>query len=212
MATSPITLGKKQCCPRLQPIIGLQNNYRGAELLSEVGGVDNVEDFFALQSSQAIKTLVEQQLTLIHGKSERIFININHHNLCDAAFIRRLLPSNTPLALEIDHLMPLSLHEHTCVYRNIARLHAHDHQIWLDDVKRHTPLATLRYLRWDGIKIDKHYFWRMNDVFLRHAARFYRRYARHILVEGIETETHYQSCRRAGIDLGQGYYWHSYLP
>ncbi|MBW7981147.1 EAL domain-containing protein [Enterobacillus tribolii] len=207
-----IMLGRKQFHARFQPIVGLSQQYYGAELLSIVSGVDNVEDFFSIQSSRSVRDLVEQQLKLVSGKNERIFINIAHQNLIDDDFVNRLLSIRTPLALEIEHLASLSLEEHLRVRHNTGRLRDCGHQIWLDDVKRHTPLAALRYLYWDGIKIDKHYFWQMRGAFLQQAARFYRRYAQTILVEGIETEVQYLHCRQSGIDLGQGYYWHCYLP
>lgn len=216
MTTTPehtvLTLGRKQLYARLQPIVGLSSQYQGAELLSAVSNVDNVADFFAIQPSRAVKALVEQQLGLISGKDGRIFLNVTHQSLIDDDFVCRLLRVSTPLALEVEYLLPLPLEAHARVLHNIRQLRASGHQIWLDDVKRHTPLAALRYLFWDGIKIDKHYFWAMRGAYLQHAARFYRRYARTILVEGIETEVQYQHCRESGIDLGQGYYWHSYLP
>jgi len=204
---------------KLEPIVALASSRRvGVEVLSVLSPHRQSERFFRDRSAEQSLMLLEAQLAVLQSAPARysLFVNLPITVFSGRENFQRLLALNAPpLNVEIvdpQAFFALPAPRQRDVIRRLRWLRRRGHQIWLDDVDEVMALPFLsRQLPLSGIKIDKLAFWRLRGTpALAKLVTLCSQIARHVLIEGIETDEDYACARQAGAGLGQGFYWPSW--
>lgn len=200
---------------RLQPIFDVRGSLNfGYEVLSFFSNKFNYEEYFSTQDNHSLFSIFKFQVDFFKGKSKEdfYFININLENLLSVNIINWIV-ENCPenMIIEIQDPGMLSDHNLDDIYifqSNIIKLRYNNIKIWLDDADE-SILDLYRWIGVDGVKIDKHVFWKhSNDVdYLSHLVRESRMIASFVLFEGIEYGYQKDISIEAGADYCQGFYW-----
>lgn len=210
---------------RFQTIFFVEKlNVAGYEVLSRLKTSVNNEIYFSKLDVPAHIVLLETQLSILNqiGNGEKYYINLPVSLLCNVTaihFFLDLLNDNFIIELQDPaNLEKLNEFERRAFLCNLQLIRAKGIEVWIDDL---TP-ALLRLLStfvfpFDGIKVDKDFFWQQikNPEILHSFIYCLSLLTSNILIEGIETVEHYNLAIDCGATHLQGFLWpeHQYtLP
>ena len=203
---------------RLELIHFLRTPLRSVrEVLSEVSGVDSVEDFFRVQSLESKKRLLLRQMKSVQPLSGSYTLNLSVRMLEDSAFIKQLAEwqHEHKMILEVQdpgELLPLNTAGRQRAFSALRSLADCGYRIWLDDLYPEYLQAWDRSgICFDAVKMDCHLFRQLSHsqyVFDAMVQRYHQA-GRQVIVEGIETVEDYILCLRGLADAIQGYFFKS---
>lgn len=205
---------------RIEPIINIQTGMRiGGEMLCQPQDADP-EDFFRSVSSEILSCVVQKQIWLgVTKQNDRkgiLFFNITIPLLMNVMWLKSILTMLPPgpKVIEIDCQQSESNFSRLVPHIDeiLTLIHNFNTQLWLDDLYiRHIPLIAKLPFRFDGIKIDKHEFWRIyaeqDTQIMINLIKKVEYLADHVLVEGIENEYQYRFILESNVHYAQGFLW-----
>ncbi|MGL4666860.1 MAG: hypothetical protein ACRCWR_02900 [Saezia sp.] len=173
----------------------------------------SAEIFFKQLSTQEHLELLSRQLQKyqkwVEQHPERyqaraLFLNINQALLLESDLPGLFVPYNNyyPIHIELELMWPLTC-AHRAAIENIVDNQGM--QLWFDDyIGGRLPVA--RDV-WNGIKLDKYYFWSL----INHKERLLGLgdpfTAADVICEGVETTLQKRAALALGLRYGQGYLW-----
>lgn len=208
-----ITLKRGCFRSRLEPIVCLKKGkIVGYEMLSKCL-TDNThpEQLFNQLSADEHLELLSRQLekyqkwTEQHPelyKGKKLYINLNDKLFEYPELTSYFLPFCRiyDVSIEIEKHYELKKHEISI----IEKFKSMGIQVWLDDYNGYDLNKTIGL--WDGIKIDKDYFWKQHKNQKCPLDKLNKTLS-NIIIEGIEHLDHHQTAKHSGAQYGQGFLW-----
>lgn len=210
---------------KLEPIVSFQDEGMGAfEVLSRpmAKNVDT-QRFFNELDEASLSSLFVRQLELFQKLNQQdrftyrsLFINFDPRMVGQWLSWQDFIPFifQFRVHIEVDMVKAkTALTVHTM--EMLSKLKTMGVGLWLDDVdENYHSLPICITNLFDGIKLDKHFVWHCmetNDFSLiAHLVTTWG--VKNIIAEGIETESMFNSLRRNGIGMGQGFHWETQYP
>lgn len=204
---------------RIEPIINIQTGVRfGGEILCKPEGKDP-EIFFRHAPQKTIKHIFQKQIFMFrennYENNKVLFLNATIPLLMNQVWLKAILSCLPgPKVIEIDcQKNKMYLPQFVSQYNEIVTLlRIFNTQLWLDDLYvKHIPLISRLPFRFDGIKIDKHEFWRIyaeqdNQAMIKFVNKL-GCLTDVVLVEGIENEYQLRFISESNARYAQGYFW-----
>lgn len=210
-----ISLKRGDFCSRLEPIVCLRHGeIIGYEVLSLcLTDKTHPEKLFNQLSADDHIELISRQLdkyqkwTEQHPelyKNKKLYININDIIFQDTELVSYFLPycRHYGISIELEKHGMLKKHE----VLTIEKFKSMEIQVWLDDYNGYDITQTIGV--WDGIKVDKKYFWQQHNK-QRCPLGEIKNILPKVIIEGIEHLGHYQTAKHSGANYGQGFLWNS---
>lgn len=202
---------------KLQPIVELKTGLViGYEVLSHFSDAVDSESYFRQVPSNIVFSMFNHQVERVTNSSSDVhyFINLPVRDLSrsDLGELIQISPDKK-VVVELqdpEHLVGLTCAEQQTLVKNLNALHEQNIAVWLDDIEG-SMLSVVRELnfRFDGIKIDKHEFWRSQSMpsVLNQLVKNCYQISPNVLIEGIETLQHREIAACSGASHLQGYLW-----
>ncbi|EEJ6141353.1 EAL domain-containing protein [Salmonella enterica subsp. enterica serovar Urbana] len=204
---------------RIEPIINIRTGVRfGGEILCKPEGKDP-ERFFRHAPQEIIKNIFQKQIFMFrsnyHEHDRVLFLNATIPLLMNLVWLKAILSCLPGLkVIEIDcQKNRIYFPQLVSKLNEIQKLmRVFNAQLWLDDVYvRDIPLISRLPFRFDGIKIDKHEFWRIyaeqDSQAMINLVNKVGCLTDAVLVEGIENEYQLRYISESNVRYAQGFLW-----